>query len=121
MTGRDRYPRTWKRLASEAKERAGWVCEDCQVMHGTLVCSPRTGNRYIIYLQAAHLDHDPCNEHPELRAVCPSCHARYYRRPRYRPVSPLICTRLRSWGRQQASTQKRPSAQLEPGQRGRNS
>jgi hypothetical protein len=99
MMQRSCYPPTWEQLAYEAKERAGWMCEVCMVPHGAIVRSPRTGNPYVVYLQAAHLNHDHGNSCPELKAVCPVCHARYYRKPKACPVTPLTCKRLRAWRR----------------------
>ena len=71
------YPDNWEELAWECKERAGWRCEHCGVAHGTQAVSERTGVVYIVYLGAAHLDHDPWNPHPRLAALCPTCHGRY--------------------------------------------
>ena len=99
MMQRDCYPPSWEQLAHEAKERAGWMCEVCMVPHGAIVHSPQTGNPYVIYLQAAHVNHDHDNPFPKLKALCPSCHARYYRKPHARRVLPLTCKRLRAWRR----------------------
>jgi hypothetical protein len=100
------YPPTWQQLAQEAKERAGWMCEMCMVPHGAIVRSPRTGNPYVIYLQAAHVNHDHDNPYPELKAVCPICHARYYRKPKTQEERLLPCKRLRilrrTWTRREA-------------------
>ena len=100
------YPPTWEQLAYEAKERAGWMCEVCMVPHGAIVRSPRTGNPYVIYPQAAHVNHDHDNPYPELKAVCPVCHARYYRKPKTGGEKLLPCKRLKHlqhlWNREQA-------------------
>ena len=71
------YPPHWEELALACKQRAGWKCEHCGVLHGTTAVSKRTGVVYVIYLAAAHLDHDPWNFFPRLVALCPSCHGRY--------------------------------------------
>jgi hypothetical protein len=71
------YPANWEELARQCKERANWRCEDCGVPHGAVAISRRTGVVYVVRLAAAHLDHDPWNPSPRLRALCPSCHARY--------------------------------------------
>lgn len=71
------YPANWDELAWACKEAAGWCCEQCGIAHGTVVLSERTGEPYTVYLGAAHLDHDPWNPTPRLRALCPSCHGRY--------------------------------------------
>ena len=81
MRNRQKYPRSWRRLARECKERADWRCQRCGVKHGTLRLSRWTGREWPVYLQAAHLKHDQENETPELIAVCPTCHWRYFRRP----------------------------------------
>jgi hypothetical protein len=74
---RSRYPRNWPALARACKELAGWRCEVCEVAHGTELISRRTGNCYQVALHAAHLDHDPANPCPRLKAMCPRCHGRF--------------------------------------------
>lgn len=86
MRNRRKYPREWRRLSAACKERAQWCCEKCGVSHGTKRVSPWTGKEWPVYLQAAHVRHDPSNENPELTAVCPRCHWRYFRRPGQRPA-----------------------------------
>ena len=73
---RKRYPPSWERLAQACKERAGWQCEHCGVEQYALVESHK-GMPYIIYLHAAHKNHDQDNPEPELLCLCISCHARY--------------------------------------------
>jgi hypothetical protein len=80
MRNRRLYPKHWRKLARAAKERAGWHCEKCGIKHGTERLS-YAGNLWPVYLQAAHPKHDQGNEAPELVAVCPRCHWRYYRKP----------------------------------------
>lgn len=78
MNNRKDYPRSWKRIAWAAKERAGWRCERCHIQHGTQRVSAWTGNRYRVWLHAAHVHPgDTGNERPELMALCPSCHWHY--------------------------------------------
>ena len=115
MMYRSRYPLTWDDLANEAKQRAGWRCEVCLVPHGAIVRSPRTGNPYVVYLQAAHVNHDQENDYPVLKAVCPRCHARYYRRPRVVvPVLARLCPRRRAlrraWNAQRAHKNASPAS-----------
>ena len=86
VRNRQRYPAAWRQLARACKERAGWCCQRCQVAHGTVRVSPWTGRPWPVYLQAAHIRHDPENEAPDLIAVCPTCHWRYYRKPGTRPA-----------------------------------
>jgi hypothetical protein len=74
---RRKYPKQWKLLARACKEAAAWQCEHCGIAQGMERVSPYTGNCYRVTLHAAHLDHDPWNPCPRLRALCPSCHGRY--------------------------------------------
>lgn len=71
------YPRAWEKLARECKERAGWKCEECGVAHCAQIINYDTGEVKRAIIAAAHIDHDPWNEHPRLRALCQFCHARY--------------------------------------------
>ncbi len=110
MNRRNYYPPNWEQLAYEAKERARWMCEVCLVPHGAIVRSPRTGNPYVIYLQAAHLDHDHDNPRPRLISVCARCHQRYYRRNRvYTSSVPLLCKRRRALQRKWDALNKKAS------------
>jgi hypothetical protein len=101
------YPPTWEQLAQEAKERAGWMCEVCMVPHGAIVRSPRTGNPYVVYLQAAHVNHDHDNSYPDLKSVCPRCHKLYFSKPKTKRAVPWPCKRLqaihRRYDRQEAT------------------
>jgi hypothetical protein len=77
MKWRRLYPPNWEELAYACKEAAGWCCEHCGVAHGSERVSERTGVVYVVYLAAAHLDHDPWNPFPRLAALCQSCHMSY--------------------------------------------
>jgi len=71
----DRYPRNWQELACACKQCAGWECEVCHVPQGTERISKRTGAVYQVYLHAAHTRlNDTSNQHPTLKALCPTCH-----------------------------------------------
>jgi hypothetical protein len=97
MMQRSRYPYNWEQLAYQAKERAGWMCEECLVPHGAIVRSKRSGNPYVIYLHAAHVNHDHDNPSPVLKAVCSRCHQCHYRCKRVSISSvPLMCKRRRA-------------------------
>lgn len=74
-----RYPRNWKELARACKERAGWLCEQCGIAHGTERIGRTRGNFYHVRLAAAHLDHDTENPNPRLMAMCEVCHIQYDR------------------------------------------
>src|SRR5437588_4180257 len=77
MYKRDRYPKNWDELSRQCKELANWRCERCNIKHGSWRQSKRTGNRYKVYLHAAHMKlHDTNNPAPELQALCPSCHGK---------------------------------------------
>lgn len=86
MRNRRRYPKDWREIARACKERAGWKCERCGIAHRSQRVSGWTGNRYTVYLQAAHRHHDPENPTPELVCVCVYCHWHYYRKPGIRPA-----------------------------------
>jgi hypothetical protein len=74
------YPTDWKRRAQACLERAGYRCEDCGIAHGVLWMGKRSKSAFVVYLHAAHVNHDPHNPQAELRALCPSCHLKYDRR-----------------------------------------
>lgn len=92
------YPSDWRTRARRCKDAAGWCCEECGAGHGTLARSSRTGMLYVIYIQAAHVEHDQLNPDAKLRALCPSCHARLHRRPKVCTV-PVMCARRRRLAR----------------------
>jgi hypothetical protein len=79
-----RYPKDWKAISLEVRERAGWRCEgsprwpDCRAENGKP--HPRTGSKVV--LTVAHLDHTPENcgepgDRPNLKAWCQRCHLVY--------------------------------------------
>ncbi len=70
------YPPNWEEMAYACKVAANWCCQFCGIAHRSPAIS-RRGEPYIIYLCAAHLDHDPWNPNPRLAALCPSCHGHY--------------------------------------------
>lgn len=86
MTKRHLYPDNWEELARACKEAAGWKCEQCQMPHLSLATSTRTGNPYIVYLHAAHVNQDPRNPEPVLKCLCPGCHSRHDSRYRERQL-----------------------------------
>lgn len=59
------------------KIMAGWECEQCGAKHGEEKISQTTGEIYTVYVQAAHLDHDPENGEARLKILCQSCHLKY--------------------------------------------
>ncbi len=81
---RKQYPRNWEQLARQCKEKAGKRCEFCHITQGKKRKSKRTGNRYRVYLHAAHRDHDIGNPTPVLLCLCPTCHGKYDCRHRKR-------------------------------------
>src|SRR5437016_4823601 len=76
----DIYPSDWKFRAQACLARAGYRCEDCGIPHGVLSVGKRSRQPYIVYLHAAHVNHDPENSQAELRGLCPSCHMKHDRR-----------------------------------------
>jgi 5-methylcytosine-specific restriction endonuclease McrA len=80
-----RYPKDWKTISLEVRERAGWRCEgspgfypDCRAAHAEP--HPVTGSKVV--LTVAHLDHTPENNgepgaRPNLMAMCQRCHLTY--------------------------------------------
>ncbi len=81
---RKQYPRNWEELARQCKEQAGKMCERCHITQGKKRTSKRTGKRYVVYLHAAHRDHDISNPTPVLLCLCPTCHGKYDYRHRMR-------------------------------------
>jgi hypothetical protein len=79
MNNRHKYPKNWRALALDCKERAGWRCKECKIPHGAIRIS-WAGRPYPVYMVAAHKNHDPFNPSPDLACVCPRCHWRFYRR-----------------------------------------
>lgn len=79
-----RYPKDWKAISLEVRERAGWVCEgspaypECRAVNREP--HPVTGS--IVVLTVAHLDHVPENvgepgNRTNLMAWCQRCHLTY--------------------------------------------
>lgn len=73
------YPDNWNELALRCKEQARWKCEECGVAHGTELIGEKRGNVYRVRITAAHMDHDPENPNPRLKALCEACHLKYDR------------------------------------------
>ena len=74
------YTSNFRRKSKECLQRAGNRCEGiqdngerCNLEHRS-VQSNKRGQPYILYLHAAHINQDPHNPEPELKALCPSCH-----------------------------------------------
>ena len=74
------YPADWKLRAAACLSRAGYRCEDCGIPHGVLRIGKKSKSPYIVYLHAAHVNHDPENPQAVLKALCPSCHMKHDRR-----------------------------------------
>jgi len=82
------YPTDWKARAAACLARAGYRCEDCGIPHGVLRVGKRSKRPYVVYLHAAHVNHDPDNQEAQLKALCPACHMKYDRRTeRKRPAA----------------------------------
>lgn len=104
---RERYPDDWENMALRVKDGAGWACEECKrpcrkpgetgdqfafrvIDHSKTFLEPWmvgpfiaslmdvVGNKLQMFtLTTAHLDHDPENPNPRLKALCSGCHLRY--------------------------------------------
>jgi 5-methylcytosine-specific restriction endonuclease McrA len=74
------YPTDWKARAAACLARAGYRCENCGIPHGVLRVGKRSKSPYVVYLHAAHVNHDPENQEAELKALCPACHMKHDRR-----------------------------------------
>jgi hypothetical protein len=81
------YPSDWKLRAHACLAQAGYRCEDCGIPHGVLRVGRRSKSPYVVYLHAAHVNHDPENPQAELRALCPSCHMKHDRRTERKRIS----------------------------------
>lgn len=96
MRNRYRYPESWHdTIRPRALIRAGYKCEVCRVAHRAvgyydpdknfvecdafmLTWAKSTGRAIKkIFLQVAHLDHNPANNaESNLKVFCPRCHLR---------------------------------------------
>lgn len=85
---KDRYPKDWKDISLQIKDRAGWRCEcegecgrgthtgRCTNVHNGIAY----GSTSIVILTTAHLNHTPEDCRPEnLKAMCQGCHLHYDR------------------------------------------
>lgn len=80
-----RYPKDWRKISIEVRERAGWQCEgspgfypDCRALNS----HPHPVTNSLVVLTVAHLDHVPENvgepgNRPNLVAMCQRCHLTY--------------------------------------------
>lgn len=71
---RKAYPPNWPAISREVIARAGKRCAHCDAAHRWF--HPITGS--VVFLQAAHLDHDVANcGWDNLAALCQRCHLIY--------------------------------------------
>jgi hypothetical protein len=84
----DLYPLDWKARAAACLARAGYRCEHCGVAHGVLRVGKRSKSPYVVYLHAAHINHDPENPLATLKALCPACHMKHDRRTERKETTP---------------------------------
>lgn len=71
---RREYPTGWRAISKAVRLRAGNRCEHCGAIHRWF--HPLTGR--IVFLQAAHMDHDHTNpDMANLKALCQRCHLIY--------------------------------------------
>jgi hypothetical protein len=81
------YPSDWKLRAAACLAKAGYRCEGCGIPYGVLRVGKRSKSPYIVYLHAAHVNHDPENPEAELKALCPACHMKHDRQTEHTPTS----------------------------------
>ena len=74
---KQRYPDDWDERARERKELAGWRCEQCGAKQGEVRIGKIHRRPYVVWLAAAHLDHDPENPNARLAVFCQGCHLKY--------------------------------------------
>lgn len=68
------YPPNWREISEEVRRRAGYCCQHCGARHRWF--HPITGS--VVFLQAAHMDHNPPNcDWSNLKALCQRCHLIY--------------------------------------------
>jgi single stranded DNA-binding protein len=63
------YPSDWKLRAHACLAQAGYRCEDCGTPHGVLRVGKRSKSPYVVYLHAAHVNHDPDNPQTERKRI----------------------------------------------------
>jgi len=99
MRNKERYSENWNDvIRPDILKRDRYVCTKCKVRHRKSYVFESTGGRfeindseikewkkygdraYKIFLQVAHLDHDPNNnDYSNLAAMCVKCHLNYDR------------------------------------------
>ena len=84
----DLYPLDWKTRAAACLARAGYRCEHCGIAHGVLRVGKRSKSPYVVYLHAAHVNHDPENSQATLKALCPACHMKHDRHTERKETTP---------------------------------
>ena len=82
---KSKYPKNWKEISAQIKERANDKCEWCRVVNHSyinrftrVICLQDEENAIRVVLTVAHLDHNPENcEDNNLKTLCQRCHNRY--------------------------------------------
>lgn len=97
MRNRKKYSEEWTdTIRPSILSRDLYKCTRCRIPHRSYVLVDEKGNytviskdeheeykqyqakTYRIYLQVAHLDNDPSNNHPDnLSCMCPKCHLKF--------------------------------------------
>jgi hypothetical protein len=67
------YAYNYPERAEQCKREANYICQQCGAKHRTVALS-KTGEPYMKYASAAHVNHDPWNPTAELICLCTSCH-----------------------------------------------
>ena len=75
---RRKYPDNWEEMSRNKREEAEWTCEFCGAVHGGAGTTTRGSTYKPVRIAAAHkYPNDESNPHPELYALCQSCHFSY--------------------------------------------
>jgi hypothetical protein len=68
-----RYHPNFKKQGPSCVKRAKYTCQECGVKKGAERISKR-GKPFKEQIQAHHVNHDPWNARPKLKALCTRCH-----------------------------------------------
>jgi hypothetical protein len=75
MMDRDEYAADHRKQLKAFIQEVGGACPKCGGVHGqTVRVSERTGNKWVVYLQLSHPDHDPWNPDARKEIMCNGCH-----------------------------------------------
>ena|SRR6266702_3440507 len=87
MKNGKKYHKNFKAQALHCKMEAHWTCQECGLYVGSTgieVVNTKTGVCWVMKIDAAHMDHDPENPFPRIKAMCHLCHMAYDNAPEQR-------------------------------------